>query len=177
MSIAHPITKPSQLRRPLICNPMDAEWKAQLDQRWWSTHSTVKPANEKEAAEMQRMFVLRNRLLAFGGEEVCLPDYEEDYDAIMQRGQFFYGDHARMMRGAPNQCHHNSAMMWDANRGKCQIATGYALSDDGLWRQHSWVVQPLTLSWRVWETTEKRLAYFGVVFNNDECEEFFYNNE
>lgn len=177
MSIAHPITKPSQLRRHLICKPMNPEWKESLKQKWWSTNSIMKPTSDKEAEAMQRMFVLRNRLLSFGGEEVSMPVYEEDYDAIMQRGQFFYGDHARMMRGAPSQCHRNSALMWDANRGKCQIATGYALSEDGLWRQHSWVVQPLTLSWRVWETTEKRLAYFGVVFNDDECEEFFYNNE
>lgn len=176
MSIAHPIRRPSQMHRPLVCKPMDKAWKESLKDRWWSTNSIVKPANEAEAAERRRMFALRDKILSFGGEEVCMAFDEEDYDAIMQRGQLFYGNHAQMMPGAPSQCHSNSAYLWDANRGRCQIATGYALSEDGMWRQHSWVVQPLTVSWRIWETTEKRVAYFGVVFNDDECEEFLWNN-
>lgn len=75
-----------------------------------------------------------------------------------------------------NRCHFNSARMWDANRGKCQIATGYALSDDGCWRQHSWVVQPLTVKYRIWETTEPRIAYFGFIMTDEECEDFLYQN-
>lgn len=176
MSIKNPITRPSQLRQPVVCRKITQEHKENLKNVWWSTVSVIKPANDKEAAKMQRMFALRDRLLEFGGEEVCMPPFEEDYDAIMTRGQFFYGNHARLKRGEPNQCHSNSARLWDANRGRCQIATGYALSEDGIWRQHSWVVQPLTVSWRVWETTVKRVAYFGVVFNDAECEAFLYNN-
>lgn len=177
MSIANPIIKPSQMRRPVICRSVNPEWKERIKNEWWSTNSTVGPANEVEAAKMQRMFKLRDKLLTFGGEEVCMPIFEEDYDAIMERGQFFYGDHARLKLGAPSQCHRNSAYLWDANRGRCFIATGYALSEDGLWRQHSWVVQPLALSWRVWETTVKRAGYFGVVFTEEECEKFLYNND
>ena len=29
---------------------------------------------------------------------------------------------------------------------------------------------------RVWETTVKRVAYFGFVMNDTECQEFFDNN-
>lgn len=177
MSLKNPITKPSQIRRPVVCRKITPERKEGLKNMWWSTVSTVQPAHEQEAAKMQRMFALRDKLLEFGGEEVCMPIFEEDYDAIMTRGQFFYGDHARMRVGRPSQCHRNSAYLWDANRGRCQIATGYALSEDGIWRQHSWVVQPLTVSWRVWETTVKRVAYFGVVFDDAECERFYFDNE
>lgn len=176
MSIANPITKPSQLRRPLIWKPIDKEWEKGLEKVWWSTNSTCTPANKREAAEMNKMFALRDKLLAFGGHNVCMPLIEDDYFAIMQRGQFFYGDHARMKAGLPSQCHFNSALLWAANKGHCQICTGYALSEDGLWRQHSWVVQPLTKSWRVWETTVKRVAYFGVVFDDAECEKFYEMN-
>lgn len=176
MSIKNPITKPSQMRRQVDWTHMTEAQKSRLKTSWWSTRSVVIPANEKEAAAMQRMFALRDKLLAFCGDEVVMPVYEEDYDAIMQHGQFFYGAHARLKLGAPSQCHYNSALLWDANRGRCQIATGYALSEDGLWRQHSWVMQPLTVSWRIWETTKKRIAYFGVVFNDDECEDFLWNN-
>lgn len=96
MSIAHPIRRPSQMHRPLVCKPMDKAWKESLKDRWWSTNSIVKPANEAEAAERLRMFALRDKILSFGGEEVCMAFDEEDYDAIMQRGQLFYGNHAQM---------------------------------------------------------------------------------
>lgn len=70
----------------------------------------------------------------------------------------------------------NSANLWDANRGRCFIATGYALSEDGLWRSHSWVVQPMPRTLRVWETTVKRVAYFGVVLTEEECDRFYRDN-
>lgn len=47
---------------------------------------------------------------------------------------------------------------------------------DGLWRCHSWVVQPRSRTMRVWETTVKRVAYFGFVMNDTECQEFLDNN-
>ena len=45
------------------------------------------------------------------------------------------------------------SQMWDR-----AIPTGYALSDDGLWRQHTWGL----LRNGVLETTEVRLRYFGI---------------
>lgn len=62
------------------------------------------------------------------------------------------------------------------SKDRCFIATGYALSEDGLWRCHSWVVQPMARTVRVWETTVKRVAYFGVVLTSEECEDFVENN-
>lgn len=176
MSMANPIVRPSQMRRPIVCKPLDKGRKKGLENQWWSTNSICTPSNKNEAAKMNKMFALRDKLLAFAGHEVCMPLTDADYDAIMQRGQFFYGDHARLKEGLPSRCHYNSACLWAANKGHCQICTGYALSKDGLWRQHSWVVQPLTVSWRIWETTVKRLAYFGVIFSDSECEEFAENN-
>ena len=135
------ITKPSQMPKPLIWNPMDEEWKRTLEKtgKWWYKSDGPNLENERERKAMERILPLRERLLEFGGNS-------------------------------------NSALLWDANREKCQIATGYALSADGCWRQHSWVVQPLTTKYRIWETTEKRIAYFGFILNDEECEEFYYNN-
>ncbi|MDR3674477.1 MAG: hypothetical protein P4N24_03235 [Acidobacteriota bacterium] len=57
-------------------------------------------------------------------------------------------------------CHENVAAVWKARRFEIiAIATGYALSDDGLWRRHSWGI----LRNGVLETTEARLQYFGIV--------------
>lgn len=175
MSIKNPITKPSQMRNPLVCKPMSEEHRNFLiaDHTWWAKEAIPQPANPQEAAKMKKMFVLRDRLLSFGGNEACLPIVEEDFDAIMQRGQLFYGKGSRMRRGLPSQCHYNSSLLWKANVGHCQIATGYALSEDGIWRQHSWVVQPLTVKYRVWETTTPRVAYFGFVMTDEECQDFF----
>lgn len=172
------ITKPSQMPKPLIWNPMDEEWKRTLEKtgKWWYKSDGPNLENERERKAMERILPLRERLLEFGGNIACMDLYDEDAEKIMERGQFWYGEHARMKKGRPSQCHSNSALLWDANREKCQIATGYALSADGCWRQHSWVVQPLTTKYRIWETTEKRIAYFGFILNDEECEEFYYNN-
>ena len=40
----------------------------------------------------------------------------------------------------------------------------------------AWVVQPRSRTMRVWETTVKRVAYFGFVMNDTECQEFLDNN-
>ena len=158
------------MRNPLVCDAIDPK-HAPVDM-WWSNRDKPDPANEKEAAAMQKMFVLGDKLLSFGGKYTCLPLYEEDYEKIMSRGQFFYGKGAHFSKGEDCHCHSNSAYLWDANRGRCRIATGYALSADGIWRQHTWVVQPLTTKYRVWETTVKRIGYYGVVLTDDECEVF-----
>lgn len=94
---------------------------------------------------------------------------------ILKRGRFFYGS-SYMRKGQDCQCHYNSARLWYKNKDRCFIATGYALSEDGLWRCHSWVVQPMARTVRVWETTVKRVAYFGVVLTSEECEDFVENN-
>lgn len=172
------VTRPSQMRKPLSWNPICEEWKNNLqkDDVWWYKNEPDAD-NPRELEQMKKMFLLKDRLLSFGGELACLAFYEKDYDAIMERGQFWYGEHIRFKKGLPSQCHFNSARMWDVNRGKCQIATGYALSDDGCWRQHSWVVQPLATKYRLWETTESRIAYFGFVMTDEECERFLNENE
>jgi hypothetical protein len=66
-----------------------------------------------------------------------------------------------MRRGMPSECHANTALMFVRSKGAVRIAFGYALSDDGLWRQHSWGVD--AKDGRVFETTERRVRYFGFV--------------
>ena len=67
-----------------------------------------------------------------------------------------------------SDCHANAARLWRASEIE-SIGTGYALSDDGLWREHSW-------GWRqgdvLVETTERRRAYFGVKLDGDGAEWF-----
>ncbi len=119
---------------------------------------------------------LKSVLLDIGGWAVILPRIEEDFGNIMERGRKFPGD-SITKRGDDCQCHRNSAYLWDANREKLKICTGYALSKDGIWRQHSWCVWRATRSWRVVETTMKRIQYYGYIMTEDESEKFLYENE
>jgi len=115
---------------------------------------------------------LKKTLLAIGGWGVCVPKIEEDLQRILKRGRRFPG-RSKSMRGEQSRCHSNSAACWSANEDNCSICTGYALSKDGMWRQHSWVY---TNDGAVVETTEKRIAYFGFVMDNEECELFHFQN-
>lgn len=171
MSIKNPITNASQLRKPLVCRDPGSQWRQNTASQWWSPDykGFLSP-------EQKKMIALRDRLLTFGGYGVCMPAIEEDLEAIMNRGQLFYGKGTRFKKGKPNECHRNSCLLWEANRDKCSIATGYALSEDGIWRQHSWVVQPLQVKYRVWETTVGRVAYFGFIMTQEECERFVEDN-
>jgi hypothetical protein len=72
-----------------------------------------------------------------------------------------------------SQCHSNTAELWDLNKDRgFKIMTGWALSGDKQWRQHSWGVH----KGKVIETTVKRKAYYGYVLNHRESEDFHYEN-
>jgi hypothetical protein len=71
-------------------------------------------------------------------------------------------------------CHQNVAAAWRNRRtGIIAIATGYALSDDGLWRQHSWGI----LRNGILETTEVRIRYFGILLQDTRADEFAEANK
>jgi hypothetical protein len=165
-----------------VWNPIGAEWLATLAKtnRFWArackdpfTGGQV-AAETPEAARIRitRLLAFRDALLAVAGDEVCLPSIEEDIDLIERYGEFWMGRGVTLKRGEPCSCHSNSLWCWDANRDRVAAATGYALSEDGMWRQHSWCVLRATAGkgGRVVETTVKRVLYFGLSFTPAESE-------
>ncbi len=112
----------------------------------------------------------RALLLAIGGIDARFaPD--DDIVKIASRSQSFFDVPIQMILGDPSRCHWNAAKLWNEDKSNRQIVTGFAISDDGLWRLHSW-------AWdgsKVIETTEARLAYWGCVLTPAECEEFTLN--
>lgn len=160
--------KDANARAHLKCNPMDEEWKNTLrnNNTWWFE----KPIDDKKLSE------LRNRLLNFLGESVCLAYIEEDIDDILNYGQFWLGHNAKMMRGEPCHCHSNACNLYEQNWDKTRICTGYALSEDGMWRQHSWLIWIKDRSNQIIETTVKRVAYYGFIMDEDQCEKFCEEN-
>jgi hypothetical protein len=61
-----------------------------------------------------------------------------------------------MYRMLPSRCHENALTL--AVKHLAEWWTGFALSDDGIWRMHSWGFH----EGQVIETTEKRTLYYGV---------------
>lgn len=154
--------------KEINCKPIDAEWKKCISKdKWWAIG--YKGKLDKQC---NNTLELRKACLNFGGEEVCLPYMDEDKEKIIIRGQIWYGDKITMMKGEDSQCHYNSALLWEVNKDKFRIATGYALSDDGMWRQHTWCIWLKPRQNRIIETTVKRELYYGFVMTEKECEEF-----
>lgn len=180
--LRNPITKPEQMPTPLVTEPIDAEWQEWIDKQWWTTKyktaDDIKPDPFPWApGRVAEMFKLRDLLLSFGGSQVCMPGYDEDAARIIERGQLWYGDRIHMMKGRPSQCHRNSSYCWEANQDKTVLCTGYALSEDGMWRCHSWLVELRPRRNRIVETTEPRIAYFGFGMTTEEAWDFYYDNE
>ena len=135
--------------------PMDAEWRKRLD--------------ETLADEFQQrpdLLVLRNLLLEFGGGEAMVRRMDNspaEVERLMERGKFWKGRGSTFRKMRSNQCHGNSVCLMKEGVGS--VANGYALSPDGLWRQHSWIVTP---DGGIVETTVRRAAYYGVILTPQE---------
>ena len=72
-----------------------------------------------------------------------------------------------------SQCHRNVARIWLEKRLELiGIGTGYSLSDDGLWREHSWGLRREGIL----ETTVSRVKYFGVLLQHGDADSFAVAN-
>lgn len=103
-------------------------------------------------------------LLGFGGARVCWPFTGDpnDLERIALRGYLFQPNRKekKLLRGCPNQCHENSPLLAKDNPG-LEVWTGFALdSKEGVWRGHSWCVDPRRVPFFI-ETTSHSYLYFG----------------
>lgn len=157
---------------------IDKEWEQTLikNNMWWYYKNNTPPISNFDL----RLFELRKKLLQFAGHNVCLPVTEPDLDNILNRGQLWYGDIAKVIKGKPSRCHENASLYFLKNNHNCNpgvlICTGYAISDDGMWRQHSWCICKKANKTQIIETTVKRVAYFGFVLQPEEAVIFAKNN-
>ncbi|HTM12757.1 MAG TPA: hypothetical protein VL127_07585 [Bryobacteraceae bacterium] len=113
--------------------------------------------------------LLRGLLLELGGVElVAASGFDPDAPLLIRFGFAMSGSVEKkvMERSA---CHKNIAALWIAKQSRLlAIGTGYALSDDGLWRQHSWGIRRNGIL----ETTESRVKYFGRALKGREADSF-----
>ena len=129
------------------------------------TFVTPQPEQQETlAAERAEWEQLAKRLLAIGGERVVVPMWgDEHLSRYLTEGRSFDVDGLRYEPGEPIRCHQNVSYIFLDGAGA--IATGFALSEDGYWRQHSWAVADDT----VIETTTIRTGYFGLLLEGEEA--------
>jgi hypothetical protein len=121
------------------------------------------------AEEQPRILLLRDKLLQIGGTHLVPPEEPDpDLEDLLKHG-YIIGGTVRFEEMAENSCHWNVAALWLQKKQELvAVATGYALSDDGLWRQHSWGMQ----DGAILETTEPRTRYFGLRMEGAEANSF-----
>jgi hypothetical protein len=116
---------------------------------------------------------LKTLLLRFGGDFLVAPQKPDSDIPFLLVSGFLMNGPIMLKISNENSCHQNVAAVWKTRRfGIVGIATGYALSEDGLWRQHSWGI----LRDGVLETTEARVKYFGILVQGERADYFAASN-
>jgi hypothetical protein len=108
-------------------------------------------------------------LLRFGGSAAVPPtDPDPLIKTFRERGKVQESASVIMAPGAENACHTNAVNLWRTGQSTA-IGTGYALSDDGLRREHSWCWDADD---RLVEATTPRDCYFGIRIEGSAAERF-----
>jgi hypothetical protein len=108
-------------------------------------------------------------LLAHGGEGHQVPSFlraeltASFVAALLAKGLWEKGDTAILRPGMPNRCHDNARQAASTDIEMVHMS-GLALSADGIWRVHSWLVDSHHI---IIETTVRRTLYFGLPAADD----------
>ncbi len=142
---------------PSVLNPGILAAK-QEEFQWCHDHPSVAALRTTLAAEIPGGLVLAD-------------PWDGDLDEVVCRGVAMCCPVIPFGGPIPQHCHWNAAFITWATEGRYQLATGYALSADGLWVSHSWNVElgPQGEPRRIVETTTDRLAYFGIILSSEEA--------
>ena len=124
--------------------------------------------------KLKKWVLLGEKLLALGGSRVCHQD-EPHLDSLVERGQVFTAKGRQYLRGELHRYHaiaclHYAETYALGSGPSCELVTGYALHQDGLWRQHSWLWDGK----RVIEPNLKPILYFGVMLTPAEAAQFVF---
>lgn len=108
--------------------------------------------------------LLKNKLLKIGGKKFQKEDFlrkefsQKEAFFLIKRGKLKDGKSAKVIQMETHGCHENVIQLTRKNPSITGWL-GLALSDDGIWRVHSWASDK---KGRLIETTEPRIKYYGV---------------
>jgi hypothetical protein len=109
---------------------------------------------------------LSQTLTKFGGKAVVSgAETLEMLELLNERAEMEQPRSVRVQAMEAGQGRRNALMCWARSLGTEKMISGYALSVDGVWRQHSWARDERGII----ETTEVRVAYFGAERSFEEC--------
>jgi hypothetical protein len=120
--------------------------------------------------------ILKARALELGGERFQVEGIIErdlGYGELERRDWVAFDGPGRVIKsskGIPMRacgCHENAARVALQRGWECW--TGLALSEDGIWRVHTWARVPSTGT--IIETTVKRVKYLGVKLSVEDTED------
>lgn len=117
---------------------------------------------------MSKVKTLQKKLLSVSGIIAKVQKDDPDIDNLLTDGILLDKPNDILLSGEMCQCHKNSAYLWMNNKSKYKIMTGYALSESGIWHQHSWLMNKD----KIVETTVNRSKYFGYILSPLESEIF-----
>lgn len=123
-------------------DPEQAQWLS--NRPWWTRQHTK----------------LNNKLRAlYPDTHLVAPDYKVNIPKLLRFGFFQDGSKSELQPMDDGRCHDNVKLCYTLGLVD-RVVTGFALSEDGLWRAHSWGLgsagQPI-------ETTEPRILYYGMI--------------
>lgn len=168
---------------PDLLAEQDPSWAKELKNKKIWQRDNLHRMNASELSEPAKSQItvyqkLNEILLEIGGSETCFAHWDDDFIPLLERGYYRDGK-SKKVKGKPCGCHYNAARIYDerVEEDDVIICTGMALSNDGMWRQHSWLIQKYEspsgkAKTRILETTEKRVAYFGFELTDKEANEF-----
>jgi hypothetical protein len=131
---------------------MDKKWYEKLKARGLTADSVYQDG---------RYEGLKKKILTGGGDAVIFlgDTFIEEYKELEEKGFFKEGDGAIKVSGIAGKCHDNVEPYLRKNKELWHMY-GFALSDDGVWREHSWLMHG-TKEY-ILETTELRTKYYGI---------------
>lgn len=120
------------------------------------------------SGEYNNLINLRTKLLNIGGQEV-VPIEEIHLEKLIKHGSVINSDSLQIINGGQqHRCHQNCCYLYEENESITHIGTGWGLSNDVLWRQHSWCMK----GEKIIETTVPRKIYYGILFDENNVREF-----
>src|ERR1700680_479941 len=128
----------------------------------------------REAAEQHpHLEVLRRLLLGLGGIHLVAPPSPDAALPLLIDAGFVMAGPVVRRTMKRSECHRNVAEVWAEKQHELVgIGTGYSLSDDGLWREHSWGLRREGIL----ETTVSRVKYFGILLQHRDADSFAMAN-